>query len=205
MGDRAAKGRLVSAFERLALPSLMVSILLTVFMASVIIPLPAFTTDLESFSPDSASEQAVERIDERIPPTGHRVYVHVSSEDSGNILRIQQLSGLLNDMETINSIVPEGSVSSHINAADAIQRIIDERTDDDSRISLFEDWGELLPSILDEDEDCIEASTDERVLATASFAASAMLHTDFEFEQVCEWLEDGSGSPTPTASSTLGH
>ena len=203
MGDREAKGRLVSAFERLALPSLMVSILLTVFMASVIIPLPAFTTDLESFSPDSASEQAVDRIDERIPPSGHRVYVHVSSEDDGNILRIEQLSGLLEDMETINSIVPEGSISSHINAADAIQRSIDERTDDDSRISLFDGWGELLSSILDEEEDCIEASADERGLATASFAASAMLHTDFEFEQVCEWLEDGSGSPTPTASSTL--
>lgn len=203
MGDREAKDRLVSAFERLALPSLMVSILLTVFMASVIIPLPAFTTDLESFSPDSASEQAVDRIDERIPPSGHRVYVHVSSEDDGNILRIEQLSGLLEDMETINSIVPEDSISSHINAADAIQRSIDERTDDDSRISLFGGWEELLSSILDEDEDCIEGSTDERALATASFAASAMLHTDFEFEQVCEWLEDGSGSPTPTASSTL--
>ena len=203
MGDREAKDRLVSAFERLALPSLMVSILLTVFMASVIIPLPAFTTDLESFSPDSSSEQAVDRIDERIPPSGHRVYVHVSSEDDGNILRIEQLSGLLEDMETINSIVPEGSISSHINAADAIQRSIDERTDDDSRISLFDGWGELLSSILDEEEDCIEASADERGLATASFAASAMLHTDFEFEQVCEWLEDGSGSPTPTASSTL--
>lgn len=203
MGDREAKDRLVSAFERLALPSLMVSILLTVFMASVIIPLPAFTTDLESFSPDSSSEQAVDRIDEIIPPSGHRVYVHVSSEDDGNILRIEQLSGLLEDMETINSIVPEGSISSHINAADAIQRSIDERTDDDSRISLFDGWGELLSSILDEEEDCIEASADERGLATASFAASAMLHTDFEFEQVCEWLEDGSGSPTPTASSTL--
>ena len=203
MGDREAKDRLVSAFERLALPSLMVSILLTVFMASVIIPLPAFTTDLESFSPDSSSEQAVDRIDERIPPSGHRVYVHVSSEDDGNVLRIEQLSGLLEDMETINSIVPEGSISSHINAADAIQRSIDERTDDDSRISLFDGWGELLSSILDEEEDCIEASADERGLATASFAASAMLHTDFEFEQVCEWLEDGSGSPTPTASSTL--
>ena len=203
MGDREAKDRLVSAFERLALPSLMVSILLTVFMASVIIPLPAFTTDLESFSPDSSSEQAVDRIDERIPPSGHRVYVHVSSEDDGNVLRIEQLSGLLEDMETINSIVPEGSISSHINAADAIQRTIDERTDDDSRISLFDGWGELLSSILDEEEDCIEASADERGLATASFAASAMLHTDFEFEQVCEWLEDGSGSPTPTASSTL--
>ena len=203
MGDREAKDRLVSAFERLALPSLMVSILLTVFMASVIIPLPTFTTDLESFSPDSASERAVDRIDERIPPSGHRVYVHVSSEDDGNILRIEQLSGLLEDMETINSIVPEGSISSHINAADAIQRSIDERTDGDSRISLFDGWGELLSTILDEDEDCIEASTDGRALATASFAASAMLHTDFEFEQVCEWLEDGSGSPTPTASSTL--
>ena len=203
MGDREAKDRLVSAFERLALPSLMVSILLTVFMASVIIPLPAFTTDLESFSPDSSSEQAVDRIDERIPPSGHRVYVHVSSEDDGNILRIEQLSGLLEDMENINSIVPESSISSHINAADAIQRSIDERTDDDSRISSFDGWGELLSSILDEEEDCIEASTDERGLATASFAASAMLHTDFEFEQVCEWLEDGSGSPTPTASSTL--
>ena len=110
MGDREAKDRLVSAFERLALPSLMVSILLTVFMASVIIPLPAFTTDLESFSPDSSSEQAVDRIDERIPPSGHRVYVHVSSEDDGNILRIEQLSGLLEDMENINSIVPELSL-----------------------------------------------------------------------------------------------
>ena len=203
MGDREARDRLVSAFERLALPSLIVSILLTVFMASVIIPLPAFTTDLESFSPDSESERAVDRIDEKIPPSGHRVYVHVKSEDSGNILRIQQLSGLLNDMEAINSVVPEGSISSHINAADAIQRTIDERTDDDSRISGFADWGGLLEVVLDEDEDCVEASGDERVLATASFAASAMLHTDFEFDQVCEWLEDGDGDPTPTASSTL--
>ena len=203
MGDQEARGRLVSAFERLALPSLMVSILLTVFMASVIIPLPAFTTDLESFSPDSPSEQAVDRIDERIPPSGHRVYVHVSSEDSGNILRIQQLSGLLDDMKTIDSIVPEGSIASHINAADAIQRSIDERMSDKKMISEFAGWGDLLDSILDDDEDCIEASADERALATASFAASAMLHTDFEFDHVCEWLEDGSGDPTPTASSTL--
>ena len=71
------------------------------------------------------------------------------------------------------------------------------------RISEFSDWGEILNTILEDDEDCIEASADERVLATASFAASAMLHTDFEFEQVCEWLEDGSGDPTPMASSTL--
>ena len=138
-----------------------------------------------------------------IPPSGHRVYVHVKSEDSGSVLRIQQLSGLLEDMEAINSMVPEGSISSHINVADAIQRTIDERTDDDSRISGFADWADLLEVVLNEGEDCIEASGDERALATASFAASAMLHTDFEFDQVCEWLEDGEGDPTPTASSTL--
>tara|TARA_B100001175_G_scaffold306834_1_gene305388 strand:- start:9935 stop:12385 length:2451 start_codon:yes stop_codon:yes gene_type:complete len=172
-------------------------------MMSVIIPLPAFTTDLETFSPDSASEDAMERVDEKITPTGHRVYVHVSTTDGQNILGIEQLSGILFDMEEIDNALPDGSISSHINAADAIQRSIDERSDGDMRISEFSDWGEILNTILEDDEDCIEASADERVLATASFAASAMLHTDFEFEQVCEWLEDGSGDPTPMASSTL--
>tara|TARA_B100001173_G_scaffold312193_2_gene332162 strand:+ start:3285 stop:5828 length:2544 start_codon:yes stop_codon:yes gene_type:complete len=203
MGDQDANMRLASIFESMALPSLIISILLTALMMSVIIPLPAFTTDLETFSPDSASEDAMERVDEKITPTGHRVYVHVSTTDGQNILGIEQLSGILFDMEEIDNALPDGSISSHINAADAIQRSIDERSDGDMRISEFSDWGEILNTILEDDEDCIEASADERVLATASFAASAMLHTDFEFEQVCEWLEDGSGDPTPMASSTL--
>ena len=109
---------------------------------------------------------------------------------------------LLNDMESLESILPDNSITSHINAADAIQRSIDERDNESRSISDFSDWGEILNSILAEEEDCIEASSDERVLATATFA-SAMLHTDFEFEQVCEWLDDGSGDPTPLASSTL--
>ena len=203
MGDQDANMRLATIFESMALPSLIISILLTALMMSVIIPLPAFTTDLETFSPDSASEDAMERVDEKITPTGHRVYVHVSTTDGQNILGIEQLSGILFDMEEIDNALPDGSISSHINAADAIQRSIDERSDGDLRISEFSDWGEILNTILEDDEDCIEASADERVLATASFAASAMLHTDFEFEQVCEWLEDGSGDPTPVASSTL--
>ena len=203
MGQQDARARLASTFEAMALPSLIISILLTALMMSVIVPLPAFTTDLESFSPDSESEEAMERVDSKITPTGHRVYIHVSSSPSGNVLAIPHLSGLLDDMESINSAVPTGSISSHINAADAIQRSIDERDEESRRISDFPNWAEIFNSILEEDEDCIEASADERVLATSTFAASAMLHTDFEFEQVCEWLEDGSGDPTPTASSTL--
>ena len=62
MGQPDAKARLASAFETMALPSLIISILLTAMMMSVIVPLPAFTTDLESFSPDSESEEAMQRI-----------------------------------------------------------------------------------------------------------------------------------------------
>ena len=137
-----------------------------------------------------------------IPPSGHRVYVHVKSEDSGNILRIQQLSGLLDDMEAINSMVPEGSISSHINVADAIQRTIDERTDDDSRISGFTDWAGLLEVVLDEGEDCIEASGDERALATASLAdllCSILILSLIKFASGLKMVR----KPTPTASSTL--
>ena len=203
MGQPDAKARLASVFEVMALPSLIISILLTAMMMSVIVPLPAFTTDLESFSPDSESGKAMQRVDSKITPTGHRVYIHVSAGPGENILELSRLSGLLSDMESLESTLPENSITSHINAADAIQRSIDERDNDSRSISDFSDWGEILDSILAEGEDCIEASSDERVLATATFAASAMLHTDFEFQQVCEWLDDGSGDPTPLASSTL--
>ena len=203
MGQPDAKARLASAFETMALPSLIISILLTAMMMSVIVPLPAFTTDLESFSPVSESEEAMQRVDSKITPTGHRVYIHVSAGPGENILEMSRLSGLLDDMESLDSVLAENSITSHINAADAIQRSIDERDDDSRSISDFSDWGEILDTILAEEEDCIEASSDERVLATATFAASAMLHTDFEFQQVCEWLDDGNGDPTPSASSTL--
>ena len=195
MGQPDAKARLASVFEVMALPSLIISILLTAMMMSVIVPLPAFTTDLESFSPDSESLKRLckERVDSKITPTGHRVYIHVSAGPGENILDISRLSDLLNDMESLESILPDNSITSHINAADAIQRSIDERDNESRSISDFSDWGEILNSILAEEEDCIEASSDERVLATATFAASAMLHTDFEFEQVCEWLDDRSG------------
>ena len=127
MGQPDAKARLASTFETMALPSLIISILLTAMMMSVIVPLPAFTTDLESFSPDSESEEAMQRVDSKITPTGHRVYIHVSAGPGENILEISRLSGLLDDMESLDSVLAENSITSHINAADAIQRSIDER------------------------------------------------------------------------------
>ena len=50
-GTDAMTGRIADAFERLSVPILVVSLLLTAFLASVLIRLPAFTTWLLYTSP----------------------------------------------------------------------------------------------------------------------------------------------------------
>ena len=196
---------LAEMFEKMALPALVISILLTGFMVSVVTPLPSFTTDLDSFSPQTSSDLAQERVDSLIPPTGHRIYIHVSpSEDSGNILEVGSLHDLLNDMEMIDSMTAkEGGIYAHVNAADVVNRAIIERDPESGGIVNFSDWATILDRIVSENETCIDAVGDDSAISAASFASSAMLHTDFEYEHVCEWLEEGSGDPTPRASSTL--
>ena len=196
---------LAEMFEKMALPALVISILLTGFMVSVVTPLPSFTTDLDSFSPQTSSDLAQERVDSLIPPTGHRIYIHVSpSEDGGNILEVGSLHDLLNDMEMIDSMTAkEGGIYAHVNAADVVNRAIIERDPESGGIVNFSDWATILDRIVSENETCIDAVGDDSAISAASFASSAMLHTDFEYEHVCEWLEEGAGDPTPRASSTL--
>ena len=196
---------LAEMFEKMALPALVISILLTGFMVSVVTPLPSFTTDLDSFSPQTSSDLAQERVDSLIPPTGHRIYIHVSpSEDGGNILEVGSLHDLLSDMEMIDSMTAkEGGIYAHVNAADVVNRAIIERDPESGGIVNFSDWATILDRIVSENETCIDAVGDDSAISAASFASSAMLHTDFEYEHVCEWLEEGSGDPTPRASSTL--
>ena len=194
---------IAETIEKMALPVLVISILLTGFMVSVIVPLPSFTTDLESFSPQTASDKAEDRVDNLIPPTGHRIYIHVSPVDpDGNVLEVASLQELLNDMAMIDTIAPKG-ISAHINAADAVNRAIIERDPGSSGIGDFDEWPSILDRLVDDDETCIDAVGDDKAISAASFAASAMLHTDFEYEHVCEWLNEGVGDPTPIASSTL--
>ena len=202
--EQAPRGASIAeSIEKMALPVLVISILLTGFMVSVIVPLPSFTTDLESFSPQSASDKAEDRVDALIPPTGHRIYIHVSPVDpDGNVLEVGSLQELLDDMDMINTIAPKG-IYAHINAADAVNRAIIERDPGSSGIDDFDEWSSILDRLVDDDETCIDAVGDDKAISAASFAASAMLHTDFEYEHVCEWLNEGVGDPTPIASSTL--
>ena len=92
-------------------------------------------------------------------------------------------------MESLESILPDNSITSHINLADAIQRSIERETTNLVDLRFF-GLGEILNSILAEEE---IASKHPQTNGTCNgnFRASAMLHTDFEFEQVCEWLDDG--------------
>ena len=95
-----------------------------------------------------------------------------------------------------------GFISSQINAAEVIGRFLEERNHSGD-LSEFSDWKDLLESVL-EGENCEDSvGGDERTIATAAFASSAMLHSDLDYSPICDWLDTGQGNPTPTASSTL--
>ncbi len=207
----AATDRIADAFERLSVPILVVSLLLTAFLASVLVPLPAFTTDLSSFAPETDADEAQERIQGTIGASTHLIYVNVKpafeegSEDFlPNVLEMRALHQLAGDHSRIQAYSDEngGFVVSQLNAAEILQRSLEERNHS-GPLSDFSDWRQMLEEIGDGAECGDALGSDERTVATASFASSAMLHSDLDYGPVCDWLDTGEGNPTPTASSTL--
>ncbi|HJL55070.1 MAG: MMPL family transporter [Candidatus Thalassarchaeaceae archaeon] len=210
-GSDAATDRIADAFERLSAPILVVSLLLTAFLASVLVPLPAFTTDLSSFAPETDADEAQERIQRAIGASAHLIYVNVKpaveegSEDFlPNVLEMRALHQLAEDHSRIQAYSDEngGFVISQLNAAEILQRTLEERNHS-GPLSDFSDWRQMLEGIGDGAECGDALDSDERTVATASFASSAMLHSDLDYRPVCDWLDTGEGNPTPTASSTL--
>ena len=207
-GMDAMTSRIADSFERLSGPILIVSLFLTVFLAFSLIPLPAFTTDLESFAPETDADGAMERIELAMGPSPNLIYVNVVANASGdqlpNVMEMKALHQLSEDHNRIQSYSEGegGLIASQINAAEVLQRFLEERNYS-GNLSDFEDWKSMLNSVL-EGEQCGDAvGSDERTIATAAFASSAMLHKDLDYEPVCDWLETGEGNPTPKASSTL--
>ena len=64
---------------------LIISLLLTVITASVLFPLPEFTTDLSSFAPESEAKSAEERMNLVMEDTPNRIYVHVTPNEEGGL------------------------------------------------------------------------------------------------------------------------
>lgn len=198
--------RVSLVFEKAAPAIVVLSILATIIAGLALNPMPEFQTDLSAFAPESEADSAIERMEEVMPPSPHRIYVHIeATQDGANILEIAALKQLQSDLETVNSFSSENGnfITSHINAAQILQVSLDERDNQQRNLSEFNNWEELLEAIVS-DEECTDAIGEDRAIATASFARSVMLHSDFDYEPICNWLENGhEGDPTPSASSTM--
>ena len=206
VADPGLEIRVAQAFEKSAPAIVVISILLTIVTGLALSPMPEFQTDLAAFAPDSDADAAIARMEEVMPPSPHRIYVHIEpTQEGANVLEMGALQQLHSDLEAINSLSTSNGdfITSHINAAQILQVALEERDQEARNISDFNNWEELLEAIV-VDEECTDAIGEERAIATASFARSVMLHSDFNYEPICDWLANGGeGDPTPTASSTM--
>ena len=203
MGADSREERFAETFSRLAPAILFVSLLLTVITASALLPLPEFTTDLSSFAPENDAKEAEERMDLVMTSTPNRIYVQVNpNEEGANILEIGALQQMGNDLENINLIFGEDIIS-HINIANILDNILKERDNESRTIQDFEEWGDLLTTIINDDEKCTDAIGNDQAIASATFARDALLNKDFDYLRVCDWIEGQGGSSTPVASSAM--
>ncbi len=110
-GSDALTNSIAEAFERLAAPILFISLLLTAFLASVLIPLPEFTTDLSSFAPDTDADEAQIRAEVALGPSSHLMYVNVKpsvgSNELPNVLEMGALHQLAADLTSYRFLKPE--------------------------------------------------------------------------------------------------
>lgn len=200
------ENRIAAAFEKAALGIVVASLLLTVATGLALSPLPEFQTDLSAFAPETEADGAIERMEQVMPPSPHRIYVHIQpTQEGANVLEIGAIQQLAADLTAVDELSSANGdfVTAHINAARILQVSLDERDSESRDISEFNNWEELLNAIIT-DEECTDAIGDDRAIATASFARLVMLHEDFDHEPICAWLENGhTGDPTPTASSTM--
>ena len=140
---------LVRAFEKSALPIVVLSVLFTAAMAQVLLEFPGFTTDIASFAPEAESDAAEDRIDGVMQASPHMIYINVgpydratdgtnTCEDSScNVLEIAALQQLSDDLDMIEgfSQANHGFIVAHINAAGMLETALEER--DDQGLSLI--------------------------------------------------------------------
>ena len=141
--------RMAETFDRMSLPILIVSLFLTGFLAYFLVGSLAFTTDLSSFAPETEADEAQERIENSIGSSPHLVYVNVkpsASEDQvANVLEMKALHRLSEDYERIQSHSDENGhfIASQINAAEILQRFLEERNYTGDLVD-FNDWKGML-------------------------------------------------------------
>ena len=198
----AIAARAAPGFAKASLPILLVATLLTVgLLASLVMNPPEFNTDLDRFAPEGEAIEAHDRIHEHFPNERRPMFVHVVRDDGGNVLDLDHLKAMHADESALRQHPSAAHIVTWATAPTVLDVALEERAEGED-LANISDWSTLLDLVLDEGTTC-SLNDDDALLASATFAASAMLHQDLDLDPVCAWLSDGSGTPVPTASSTL--
>ncbi len=191
-------------FRKLSVPILVISSLITVvLLAGLISSPPQFNTDLDAFSPNSDAEKAHERIHQHFPNETRPLFINVEMDEGGNILAFQNLLLMQEHLEMVEqlSFNQSNSVVVWTTTPNIIQLALDEESNG-TNISDLSSWSQLLDEIVDDDVEC-RLTNDDQFLSAATYASSALLNKDLNFDPTCNYLSSATGDGAPIASSTL--
>ncbi|MEJ6652991.1 MAG: hypothetical protein QNL55_01330, partial [Euryarchaeota archaeon] len=139
--------------RRSAIPFLIVAGLLTIALAAnLVLSPPTFKTDLSEFAPDSESQDAHDRIHAFFPNETRPLFVHVTADDGGNILDLENLQLMaqhLDHLQNNNSLVDE-NIPVWTAAPSIIQIGLNEEANG-TKLADIESWNQIIDLILEDD------------------------------------------------------
>ena len=191
-------------FEKASWPILILATTLTVaLLANILIESPSFHTDLTDFAPDSESREAHNRISAHFQNESRPLFVHVTSDDGGNVLSMENLKIQAQHLAIVEnkSHQLQDVVSTWITAPGMVQLALDEEVPG-TELASVADWATLIDLVSDDGQNCL-SDPDDQLDAAATFAAASLLNKDLDISSTCEWLETGNGDGVPQSSSTL--
>lgn len=180
------------------------SLLMTVVLASQLyFSPPSFQTDLNDFAPDSEATDAHDRIHQHFPNETRPMFVHVTADNGANVLSITALHAMAEDLTAFENESTKRQHFVHVwtTAPGIVQHALNEQAEEQSLRSV-DNWPALADLVFTENETC-SLSADDQLLSSATYASSALLHQDLDYDPVCQYLDEATGDATPYASSTM--
>ncbi|DAC38880.1 MAG TPA: hypothetical protein D7I00_07280, partial [Candidatus Poseidoniales archaeon] len=179
-------------FNRLALPILIVSGLLTVALsAHLFMSPPEFRTDLNDFAPESDSNKAHEEIHAFFPDESRPMFVHVTRDDGGNVLSMDSLIEMDADLAELKADgrVQLNAVVSWTTSPGMIQIALDEQSPG-TTLTDYQDWPSLIDAVIDDDTTCA-INPEDALLSTVNFVGSALINKNLDISKTCSYLTNG--------------
>lgn len=165
---------------------------------------PSFQTDLNDFAPDDETNDIYDRISEVFPNESRPLFVHVTADDGGNVLKMEHIHTMLEDMRVFESesqkrqnLVVEWTTTTGI-----LQTALNEEANH-TPLSTVNSWEEMFDLVLEDGQKCT-ISADDQFLAMSTYISSALVNQDLDILSTsCQYLADGTSNAEPFASSTL--